>query len=216
MINQYDYIFFDMDGTITDSAEGILNSLDYAIEKLGLEHRSRVEMQTFIGPPMLDSFERIWGLDEAAARHAVDVYREYFGEKGKFENAIYPDIEYTLSLLKMYGKHLYIASSKAEVFVREIIEHFALANYFDGVYGATLDGSRAAKTEVLAYAIAQSGLVDKSKALMIGDTDNDIIGGRENGLDTLGVNYGIGAKAELEAAGATYIVDTPKAILDIE
>lgn len=209
----YDTFFFDLDGTITDSSLGITNSVMYALKKFGIEETDRTKLYKFIGPPLTFSFREYYGFSEEQALEGVRFYREYYQEKGIFENRVYAGFEKMLMTLKKAGKKLVVATSKPEPYARKIIEYFKLDSYFDYVAGMELDGGRGTKTEVIRYALEVCGIEDKSAVLMVGDREHDVIGAKEAGIDCLGVLYGFGGREELEEAGATYIVETVEDIL---
>lgn len=211
----YKYILFDLDGTLTDSADGILNSVEYALNKMGVNNMSRQELFKFVGPPLHVSFSTFCGFDEEESERAVEYYREYFRDKGIFENCVYDGVTELLSTLKTSGKKLVIATSKPEVFTLRILKHFDLIKYFDFVAGATLDGTRSAKADVISYALTGSNIVDKSEAIMVGDRNHDIIGAAQNGLKSIGVTYGYGGEEELKEAGADFLAATPGEILKL-
>lgn len=209
----YDYFLFDLDGTLTDPGLGITNSVAYALEKYHITVEDRRELYPFIGPPLRHSFSEFYGFDEEKTKEAVAFYREYFSEKGLFENEVYEGIPEVLSQLKQAGKKLLVATSKPEEFTNRILEHFGLAEYFDFVAGATMDETRNEKADIIAYALEQISDADKSKIVMVGDRKFDILGARENGIDSIGVLYGYGSRAELEEAQATHIVEKPENLL---
>lgn len=209
----YQYYLFDLDGTLTDPALGITNSVMHALEKFGIEVQDRTQLYKYIGPPLMDSFTQYAGLSESDARLAINYYREYFAPTGKFENVVYDGIAQMLAELKSMGKTLIVATSKPEPFSVDILKHFELYDYFDFVAGSTLDETRTRKDEVIEYAL-KSMNVDKSRALMIGDREHDIIGARKNGLKSMGVLYGYGSKEELMKAGADYMVSDVKDIVE--
>lgn len=209
----YDYFLFDLDGTLTDPGLGITNSVAYALGKYGITVEDRRELYPFIGPPLRQSFSEFYGFDEEKTKEAVAFYREYFSEKGLFENEVYEGIPEVLSQLKQAGKKLLVATSKPEEFTNRILEHFGLAEYFDFVAGATMDETRNEKADIIAYALEQIADADKSKIVMVGDRKFDILGARENGIDSIGVLYGYGSRAELEEAQATFIVEKPEDLL---
>lgn len=209
----YDYFLFDLDGTLTDPGLGITNSVAYALGKYGITVEDRRELYPFIGPPLRQSFSEFYGFDEEKTKEAVAFYREYFSEKGLFENEVYEGIPEVLSQLKQAGKKLLVATSKPEEFTNRILEHFGLAEYFDFVAGATMDETRNEKADIIAYALKQIADADPSKIVMIGDRKFDILGARENGIDSIGVLYGYGSRAELEEAQATFIVEKPEDLL---
>jgi phosphoglycolate phosphatase len=207
-----DAIFFDLDGTLTDPKTGITRSIQYALQKLDLPVPSQDELTWCIGPPLRDSFVTILGGDSRADL-AVTLYRERFGDVGLYENAVYPDIEHILGALKASHGRLFVATSKARVFAERIIAHFGLGSYFEHVFGAELDGTRVHKSDLLAYALDETG-VGAARALMIGDRSHDIIGAKNNGMDALGVLYGYGSREELIEAGARHVCASPRAVLD--
>lgn len=207
-----DAIYFDLDGTLTDPKIGITRSVQYALEKLDLPVPSPDQLTWFIGPPLRDSFVTLLGGDSQADL-AVSLYRERFGDVGLYENAVYPDIEHLLGALKRSHGRLFVATSKARVFAVRIIEHFGLGGYFEQVFGSELDGTRVHKSDLLAYALENTG-VDPSRALMIGDRSHDMIGAKNNGMDAIGVLYGYGSRQELVEAGASHVCASPRAVLD--
>ena len=209
----YQYILFDLDGTLTNSELGITKSVQHALKKLGIEVEDRTVLRPFIGPPLLESFQVYYGLSKEESEQAIVYYRERFSVKGLYENEVYPGVEKMLQSLKNSGKQLIIATSKPEKFTMLILEHFDLLKYFDFVAGATMDGSRGEKADVIRYALEKTGIEDKSQVVMIGDRKYDILGAKENGLDSIGVLYGFGDYEELSVAGADYIVESAEDIL---
>lgn len=203
----YQTILFDLDGTLTDSGQGILNSVAYALEKMGIEEPDTANLNRFIGPPLYESFSRFYQLSPEDTQSAVDAFRVYFKEKGMFENQLYPGIIPLLEELRTAGKTLVIATSKPEIFAKQILEHFGIAHYFDVIAGASLDSSRISKADVIGYAINQLEAFPNN-AVMIGDREHDIEGARRHQLPAIGVLYGYGNKQEFEKAGATMIVET--------
>lgn len=208
----FDYILFDLDGTISDSAEGITNSVMYAEEKMGYPVSSREELFKFVGPPLCEMFQKHLGLDREGGLYAVECYREYYNVKGIFENRIYDGIEDLLRVLRAEGKIILLATSKPEVYAKQILEHFELAKYFDYICGATLHG-RTDKAEVIEYALETAGITDKSRCLMIGDRMHDILGAKRVGLASCGVLFGYGDLRELTEAEADFLAETPRDIL---
>ena len=201
----YQTILFDLDGTLTNPALGITNSLAYALEKFNIEVTDKKELYRFIGPPLQDSFENFYHFSKEDSLKAVDFYRDYFRHKGLYENEVYQGIPDLLERLKAQGKKLLLATSKPEEFARQILKHFELFDYFDLVAGASMDGSRRLKGDVIAHALTSAQVSDLSAAIMIGDREHDIIGAKKNGLDAIGVLYGFENREELKKAGATYI-----------
>ncbi len=203
----YKHVLFDLDGTLTNPEIGITSSVMYALEKFNIKVEDRKELHPFIGPPLSYSFQTYYGLSEEESEQAIKYYRERFSVKGLYENEVYPGVENLLQQLKESGKTLIIATSKPEEFTLKILEHFDLLKYFDYVAGATMDGSRGEKADVIHYAIEISGIENMSEAIMIGDRKYDILGAKENGLDSIGVLFGFGDREELTEAGADYIVE---------
>ena len=201
----YQTILFDLDGTLTNPALGITNYLAYALEKFNIEVTDKKELYRFIGPPLQDSFENFYHFSKEDSLKAVDFYRDYFRHKGLYENEVYQGIPDLLERLTAQGKKLLVATSKPEEFARQILKHFELFDYFDLVAGASMDGSRRLKGDVIAHALTSAQVSDLSAAIMIGDREHDIMGAKKNGLDAIGVLYGFGNREELKKAGATYI-----------
>ena len=202
------YLLFDLDGTLTDPMLGITNSVIYALKHFGIEVTDRTELYKFIGPPLIDSFMEFYGFSEAEANEALKIYREYFSVKGLYENQVYEGIPELLSSLNKAGIKIILATSKPEKFAIQILEHFDLYKYFYFCAGATMDESRNTKDAVIKYAIEKAKITDTTTALMIGDRKYDIEGARLNGLKSVGVLYGYGDRAEIEAANPSYIAET--------
>lgn len=209
----YQYILFDLDGTLTDPGLGITNSVMHALKKYNIEVKDRTTLYKFIGPPLTDSFETYYGFSPEESEKAVVYYREYFSDKGLFENTVYPEIEHVLQALKEQGKKLILATSKPEIYAKQILEHFHLDSYFDFVSGATMDKTRVKKPDIIAYAIEKCKITDLSKAIMVGDREHDVFGAKACNMESIGVLYGYGSADELTKAGATYLAKTPQDIL---
>lgn len=211
---KYDTFLFDLDGTIIDSSEGITNSVMYALRKFGIIEDDREKLFSFIGPPLTDSFARYYGFSEEKCLEAVDAYREYYeGGKGLFECQVYEGIPEVLKTLCGAGKKVLVATSKPEVYARQIMEHFHLDPYFTCIAGMELDGGRGTKAEVIEYAFQKNQITDYSKVFMIGDRKYDVIGAHKIGIDCLGILYGFGDREEFEKAGADYIEEKVEDIL---
>ena len=195
-------VLFDLDGTLTDPAEGITNALMHAQRRLGRAVSPRESLYVFIGPPLIETFMSEWGLSREEADQALVYYREHFSVKGLFENVPYEGIGECLANLKASGLRLFVATSKPEPLSLRILEHFDLLKYFEAVAGSTLDEQRTKKGEVIAYAL-QTFQLDPNQTVMVGDRKHDVIGARENGLSCIGVLYGYGSRAELTEAGAS-------------
>lgn len=202
------YIFLDLDGTITNPAEGITKCFEYALNHFGIEVESRAQLEQFIGPPLRKSFMEGFGFEEEQAIEAVAKYRERFGPIGMFENEVYPGMEQALQSLKEAGKVLIVATSKPEHMAKKILAHFNLDGYFDDICGSCDDSNRNEKDEVIRYALEKHGITDLDDVLMVGDRKFDVIGAAKCGLKCMGVLYGFGDREELESAGAAYIAET--------
>lgn len=210
------YLLFDLDGTLTDPGLGITNSVAYALARFNIHPATREELYPYIGPPLTVSFRQRHGLSPEQAEQALGYYREYFGEMGIFENEIYPGIPAFLEALREEGYTLMVATSKPEEYTHRILEYFELAQYFTFVGGNTLDERRPTKEAVVAYVLEQYPDIRGENALMIGDREYDMRGGRHNGLSPIGVLYGYGNRRELEDAGAEGIAaDLPSLMAEI-
>ena len=198
-------ILFDLDGTLTDSGEGIINCAIYTLEHYGLPVPSREELRVIVGPPLHQSFLN-FGIPADRVEEAVKVYRSRYVPIGAYENTPYPGIRELLEKLKSQGHRLYVATSKPEEMSKDILNKFDLAQYFDIICGATLDGSRDSKADVIAYLLEQAGGV--SNAIMVGDTVFDIVGAAAHGIPAIGVSWGYGSVSEMEDAGAISIAHT--------
>lgn len=207
-MKNYDVILFDLDGTLTDSSPGIINSIIYALDKYGISLEDTAVLRKFLGPPLHESFKAFCGFDENKAMEAVGFYREYFSTKGIFENEVYEGIASLLQSLSERGKRLILATSKPQLFTDKIMEHFDLTQYFECIVGSNMDGTRSKKAEVIEYALQKCQITDKTKVVMVGDRMHDIIGAKAVGIDSVGVEYGYGDYDELNDAGANYIVKT--------
>jgi phosphoglycolate phosphatase len=197
MKHDYDIILFDLDGTLTDPKEGIVNSIVYALNYFGIKENDRERLTKFIGPPLKDSFMEYYQFDEELAYRAIEKYREYFATKGIFENSVYPRIPELLETLSNLGKKLVLATSKPTDFAQRILDHFNLDRFFYFTAGSNLDGTRTRKGEVITYALQESRTSNQARAVMIGDRKFDLIGAKEVGIDSIGVLYGYGTYNEL-------------------
>ena len=205
-------ILFDLDGTLTDSGEGILNSAAYALEQLNVPVPSREEMRVFVGPPLHESFIN-HGVPADQADEAIRIYRSRYIPIGKFENTPYPGIRELLEALKAAGHKLFVATSKPEKMSIEILEHFDLAKYFDQICGATMDTSRSSKEAVIEYLLHRNGRADNM--IMVGDTKFDVLGAKLHGIPTIGVSWGYGKVEDLRDAGAVAIAHTAEELLSL-
>lgn len=212
---RYKYVLFDLDGTLTDPGIGITNSVMYALNKYNIDVSDTSELFKFIGPPLWESFEKYYGFSKAEANKAVEYYREYYSITGIFENSLYAGVEDLLKELKVRGQTLIVATSKPEVFAKQVLEHFEISEYFTFVAGSELDGTRVKKDEVINYALESCGITDFAKTIMIGDREHDILGAKAAGISSIGVLFGYGDRPELERACADYIVNTVSQIRNI-
>lgn len=205
-------VFFDLDGTLTDPQAGIVACIRYAFEQLGVALPAGDDLRWCIGPPLLDSLAELLR-GRASAEEALRLYRERFAKIGLYENTVYDGVGDMLAVLKARRYRLYLATSKPRVYAVRILRHFDLDGFFDGVFGAELDGARADKKELLAHALARTGETPAA-CVMVGDRRHDIAGALANGMRCIGVLYGFGGHDELRAAGAERIVATPDRIAE--
>ena len=208
---KYKYILFDLDGTLTDPQEGICKSINHALGYYGMEKPLK-ELTKYIGPPLLNSFAELVG--EENAKDAVAKYRERFSVVGLYENEIYPNVKDTLSLLKEKGYTLCTASSKPQIYVEKILQHFDIAQYFTVIGGSTLDGKICEKEDVIMLVLNQLG-ADRQDVVMVGDTRFDLIGAEKIGLDAIGVTYGFASREELCNYPHIALIDDISEIKDV-
>ena len=221
---QYQYILFDLDGTLTDPKEGITKCVRHALKSFGIVEEDLDKLEPFIGPPLKDSFREFYRLTDEEADRAVEIYRERFSTVGLYENKVYNGIPELLAKLRAEGRHLAVASSKPTVFVEKILNYFSIREYFEVVVGSELDGRRTDKAEVVHEALNQlygeepdseSTLLKKKTTYMVGDRKFDIIGAKKAGLKSVGVSFGYGPREELEAEAPDYIVDTVPGLMKV-
>ena len=205
-------ILFDLDGTLTDSGEGIINCAALALEHFGIPVPSREEMRVFVGPPLDETFIK-FGVPAEKAQEAIAVYRSRYLTVGKFENFPYPGVEEMLQKLRDAGHKLYVATSKPEALSAEILEKFGLAQYFELICGATFDGSRSHKADVIAYLLKQTGRQEET--VMVGDTHYDIIGDKAHGIPAIGVSWGYGKVEDMIAAGSIAIAHSVEELFQL-
>lgn len=203
----YKYLFFDLDGTITDPGIGITNSIIYSLDKFGIHVNSREELYKFIGPPLMESYSKYYNLNEEQCKEAVAYYREYFAPKGLYENTPYPGIKEFLKKCKDNNKIVVLATSKPEHFAVKIMKHFELDEYFDYMCGSSLDASLETKADVIRSGIKRAGIEDLSSIVMIGDRLHDICGAKECNIDSIGVMWGYGSREEFDEYGANRIAN---------
>lgn len=209
----YSTVLLDLDGTVADSARGVINSVIYSLEKCGVTPPERESLYRFIGPPLHDSFADMFGFSPSECDRAVEYYREYYRDRGIYEVSVYEGIVELIESLREKGKLIMLATSKPEPFAERILAHVGIDKLFDVIAGATFDGTRSVKEDVLRYALERGGVFPSRECVLIGDTKYDIIGARAVGIDSIGVLHGYGSREEMEAAGATYIVDTARDVM---
>ena len=205
-------VLFDLDGTLTDSGEGIINCAALALRHFGLPVPSREEMRVFVGPPLYETFQK-FGVPAEKTDEAIRVYRSRYIPTGMFENTPYPGVKALLKALKSEGYTLYVATSKPEEMSVTILERFGLAPYFDRICGASTDTSRSTKDAVIAYLLEQSGA--KEDMVMVGDTKYDVLGAKAHEIPAIGVSWGYGSVEEMTEAGAIGIADTMEQLLEL-
>lgn len=203
----YNTVLFDLDGTLTDPGLGITNSVMYALDKFNIKVEDRTSLYKFIGPPLRESYAKYYHLSDEEITRAVAYYREYFSDKGIYENELYDGITEVLKQIKSSGRQVILATSKPEEFAVEILRYFQIDQYFDFVAAATMDGTRNNKADIIAYALELGKIADLQSTVMIGDREYDINGAKAAGLDSIGVLYGYGSREELQSAGATHIAE---------
>ena len=211
----YQYVLFDLDGTLTDPKLGITQCVQYALQKFDINVTNLDELETFIGPPLDESFREFYGLNEAESLKAVEFYRERFRNTGLYENEVIEGIEEMLQSLKDAGVELHVATSKPTVFAEKILGHFNLDHYFVSIIGSNLDGTRSKKAEIIQHIIDSLPSVEMKSVVMIGDRKHDIIGANLVGVDSVGVTFGYGSEEELLAANPTHIVNSATSLLEV-
>lgn len=224
-LKNIEYILLDLDGTLTDSAEGITNSARFALQKMGTEPKG--DLKYFIGPPLYDTFKEYYGYNKEESDKAISYFREYFSSKGVYEHSLYDGILETLQSLKSKGKHLVLATSKPEIFAESILDQYKIKSLFTFVCGASLDETRCEKTDVIKYALEKiavqinengentSNLPLTEICVMVGDRSHDINGANNCRLKSIGVTYGFGSFQELKKSGATKIISKPIDLLEV-
>lgn len=203
----YKAVLFDLDGTVTDPGLGITNSVIYALNKFQIKVDDRTSLYKFIGPPLKESFQKFYGFSDEESFRAIVYYREYYADKGIFENVLYDGMAELLEQIRDSGRKVILATSKPEEFAVRILKHFQIDQYFDYIAGSNMDETRVKKAEVITYALDSCEITDLSSVVMVGDREHDILGAKEVGLDAIGVLYGYGSREELQSAGASYIAE---------
>lgn len=216
-VARHDVILFDLDGTLTDSAPGIVNCLRYALDDMGIAHPDDAAMRAFLGPPLATTLSGHLGMTDAEVERAIVRFRERYHDVGLFENEVYAGIPEVLDTLDRTAAVLAVATSKPTYSATRILEHFGLAGHFAFIGGAELDGTRHVKADVIAHTLDELAalhvLPSASRTVMVGDREHDVIGARAHGIGCVGVLWGYGDEAELLGAGASEVVETPPALL---
>jgi phosphoglycolate phosphatase len=209
------HVFFDLDGTLTDPREGITRCLRYALQKLGYSSPEDAELERYIGPPLQQNFATLLQSHDAELiARAVSCYRERFASVGLFENAVYPGIEDALTVLQEQQRRLYVVTSKPTIFAKQILDHFGLSRFFRSIYGSELDGTRADKTDLIAYVLTREN-ISTNLAIMVGDREHDVQGALRNAVGAVGVLWGYGSRQELLQAGASSLCDNPAHLTEV-
>ena len=214
-MSNFKCVLMDLDGTLFDTSEGIMECYKMGLEKFGIFVKDNSELRKVMGPSLYISYRDFYGLDEVQVKEAVRIYREHYNGGGIYKCRMYEGMENTLKLLKANNLKVGVATSKPQVMAEKILNHFGLNEYFDTICGAELDGSRSDKVELINAALKQIGFTDKNEVVMVGDRFYDIKGAISAGVHSIGVAYGFGTKEELAEAGAEYIVEAPEDILKI-
>ena len=213
-IKNIDNILFDLDGTLVDSQEGIINSAMYALDYYGISYSGKEELKKFIGPPLKNAFMEFYGFDKDKALQAAMVYREYYADKGVYQVKLYDGIIEMLASLKKAGKKIFLATSKTEKYAHVILEYFGISKYFDYIGGTDMQGIRDSKAKVLKYVLETTDTY-VSDSVLVGDSRYDVLGAKELGMRTIAVLYGYGSAEEHMKAGPDYTVHTPGELLSI-
>lgn len=214
-MRKYDVIAFDLDGTLTDPAEGLLNGFEYAFRKVGIEYPNRAWLKKYIGPPLYEEWKREFGFSDEETDRAVLTFREYYNVYGWWDNKVYPGISEMLKRLKAAGLRLVVATSKPENTAKRVLSFFELDGNFDFIGGADGHKNRDKKHEVLTYVLDSAGVSDKSRCILVGDRLFDAEGARACGIDSMAAMWGHGTEEELRSSGFTLYAKTPLEVADI-
>lgn len=210
----FDTVFFDLDGTLADSFEGISGGVLYALDKLNVALPLRESLKSFVGPPLFDEFKRRFGFDDETAREAVRLYREYYPKRGIFEQKPIEGAEELLKTLFSRGIKICLATSKPQEYSEKILGLFGFEKYFDEIVGASFDGKISAKADIIALALKKTKAVPET-SLMVGDRFYDVIGAHFCEIKCVGVLCGFGTREELEEHGADFIVENLSDVADL-
>ena len=209
----YDVVLLDLDGTLTDSAPGIVNCIRYALDDMGIAHPDDATIRTFLGPPLAATFSQHFAMTDEQVAHAIEKYRERYHDVGLFENAVYDGVPELLDALLEAGLTIAVATSKPTYSATRILEHYGLAERFAFIGGSDLEGQRHDKAAVIEHTLHELGLAGQlpmgSRIVMVGDRSHDVHGAHAHGIGTIGVLWGYGSAGELTSAGAVQLVETP-------
>ena len=212
---KYKYVLFDLDGTVTDSSEGITSSVAYALDKKGIPYADKHSLKHFIGPPLREQFMKCYNLSVDEGEEMVKLYREFYSVKGIFMISLYDGIEHLLMSLKKHGIIVVLATSKPEKYAKIILDHLSLSEYFDFIAGANMDNTRTSKAEVINYALNSIGASEcKTDIVMIGDHEADVYGAAECGIDSIFVTYGFGNISSEDKFNPVVILNSAEEIED--
>lgn len=209
------HIFFDLDGTLTDSMPGITRAVQYALRHYGILIEDLNVLKPFVGPPLHESFMQYYGFPEPKAREAVLVFREYYNDIGWTQNEPYEGVREMLEGLLADGRTLYIATSKPEGIAGRVLDRFSLTKYFKFIGAAKEDNTRIRKNDVIDYVVESCGLEDRNEIVMVGDRSHDIAGAHKAGIEAIGVLYGYGSREELSGAEPEWITETPRTLMEL-
>ncbi len=212
---QFTHILFDLDGTLTNPRLGIGNSLKYALRQMQIDGFSNEILEQFVGPPLQDSFKRLFGMNERSTALAVEHFRTYFGEKGLFENEPYQGIGELLEELHLSGKHVYVVTSKLEKYAKIIMQHFEFDRYLDDLQGAEATGEHSGKGQLIEQLMTRNRIKPSASVVMIGDTHYDLIGARENNISSIAVSYGFGTPETLTNCNPNYLADSVEELAEL-
>ena len=212
-------VLFDLDGTLTDPAEGITKSVAFALDRFGIYVSDLSVLNVFIGPPLTDYFKKYFDFTDEQAKFALDTYREYFSVYGLYENEVYKGIPEMLGRLQEKGIRVCLATSKPEKYSVKILEHFDLKKYFYFIAGNTMDETRSRKDLLIKHIFDSNPDFKPEETIMVGDRIYDIEGAHDFGIKAIGVSYGYAPEGELEASGADIVVENveqlEKAIMNL-
>ena len=212
-MKEYDYYLFDFDGTLCDTTEGIFNSVIYSLKCFGIEETDMEKLHFFVGPPLFESYKTLYGVTDEEAKYLIEKYRERYRVKAAEESRLYDGIREMLQKLKAKGNKIAIASSKPEIFVKEISDYHNISQYYDFISAEKLSNNHSSKAQLITTCLEHFGNPSKESVIMIGDRFYDIDGAKAVDLDSAGAIYGFGTEEELRNAGATYILSSPDDII---